>query len=167
MNGACLPDRQASQVKLNRTITDGNTKSNFKLIAARYHIVITRKNNALLSFLKIRAIVNGTDIYPLPSNKPVIIPLDENNPKIVVTDGYHFTKPLELVYHHIHTYYFKVVCAIDDFQLWAGIMLMGLLYLVGFLSGFFILKLFSFFPIVYFLFLYYINRHEFIQLRVT
>lgn len=97
----------------------------------------------------------------------MIIPIEENNPKIVITDGYHFTKPLELVYHHIHTYYFKVVCAIDDFQLWAGIMLMGILYLAGFFTGFFILKLLSFFPILYFLFLYYINRNEFIQLRVT
>lgn len=102
----------------------------------------------------------------MPTNKPIAIPTNKNS-KIVITDGYHFTEPLEVIFHHIHTYYFKVVCAIDDFQLWAGFSLLAITYLVGFFSGIFILKLISFFPILYFLFLYYINRKEFIQLRVT
>jgi hypothetical protein len=41
----------------------------------------------LLSFLKIKAVVNGKIIYPLPDSKPVVIPVQENNPRIVVTDG--------------------------------------------------------------------------------
>lgn len=131
---------------------------------ASYHIVITRKNQVLLSFLKIRVIVNGKEIYPLLNNKPVVITVQENHPKIVVTDGYHHTKPLELVYHHLHTYYFKVICAIGDVQLAAGLLMLALLYLLGFYSGIFLLKLISFFPIIYFLFLYYINRKEFIQI---
>lgn len=129
-----------------------------------YHIVITRKNQVLLSFLKIRVVVNGKEIYPLLSNRSVVITVQENHPKIVVADGFHHTKPLELVYHHLHTYYFKVVCAIGDVQLAAGFLMLALLYLVGFYSGIFALKLISFFPIVYFLFLYYINRKEFIQI---
>ena len=108
--------------------------------------------------------VNGKEIYPLPSSKPVVVTVKENNPKIVVTDGYHFSKPLEIVYHHLNTYYFKVICAIDDLQLLAGSLLLILFYLLGFLTGFFILKLISFLPILYFLFLYYINRKEFIQI---
>jgi len=97
----------------------------------------------------------------------VIISLDNNNPKVVVTDGYHFTKPLELVYHHLHTYYFKIVCAIDDTQLLAGCGVLVLFYLMGFVTGIFILKLLSLFPILYFLFLYYINRKEFIQIQAV
>lgn len=131
---------------------------------APYHIVITRKKQVLLSFLKIKAVVNGTEIYPLVNDKPIVIPVRENHPKIVVTDGFHHTKPLELVYHHMHTYYFKVVCAIGDVQLLAGIMMLVLLFLLGIYSGIFILKVISFFPIAYLLFLYYINRKEFIQI---
>lgn len=97
----------------------------------------------------------------------MIISVEKNNPKIVVTDGYHFTKPLELVYHHLHTYYFKIVCAIDDTQLLAGLCVLILFYLMGFATGFFILKLLSLFPILYFLFLYYINRKEFIQITAV
>lgn len=118
----------------------------------------------LLSFLKIRVVVNGKEIYPLPNSKPVVVTVKENNPKIVVTDGYHFSKPLEIVYHHLNTYYFKVICAIDDLQLLAGSLLLILFYLLSFITGFFILKLISFLPILYFLFLYYINRKEFIQI---
>jgi hypothetical protein len=97
----------------------------------------------------------------------VIIPIENNNPKIVVTDGYHITKPLELVFHHIHTYYFKVVCVIGDFQLGAGLALMAICGTIGIYTGFFFMKVFAFFPIFYFLFLYYINRKQFLQIRAT
>jgi hypothetical protein len=129
--------------------------------------VITRKKQILLSFLNIRVIINGTEIYPVKQGQRVIIPLESNNPKVVVTDGYHFTKPLELVYHHLHTYYFKIVCAIDDTQLLAGCCVLVLFYLMGFVTGIFFLKLVSLFPVLYFLFLYYINRKEFIQIQAV
>jgi hypothetical protein len=121
----------------------------------------------LLSFLNIRVIVNGVQIYPVKHGERIIISVDENNPKLVVTDGYHFTKPLELVFHHLHTYYFKIVCAIDDTQLIAGFGVLSLLYLIGFATGFFVIKLLSMFPILYFLFLYYINRKDFIQIQAV
>jgi len=117
-----------------------------------------------MSFLRIRAIINGKEIYPLPDSRPVVVTVEENNPRVVITDGFHFTKPMELVFHHLNTYYFKVVCAIDDMQLIAGSFLLIVLYLLGFFTGVFILKLLSFLPILYFLFLYYINRKDFIQI---
>jgi hypothetical protein len=94
----------------------------------------------------------------------VVVTVNQNNPKVVITDGYHFTEPMELVYHHLNTYYFKVVCVIGDLQLIAGFLLLAVLYLAGFFSGIFLLKIFSFLPIVYFLFYYYINRKDFIQI---
>jgi hypothetical protein len=129
--------------------------------------VITRKKQILLSFLNIRVVINGAEIYPVRQGQRIIIPVENNNPKVVVTDGYHFTKPLELVYHHLHTYYFKIVCAIDDTQLLAGFCVLALFYLMGFATGIFILKLLSLFPILYFLFLYYINRKEFIKIQAV
>ena len=137
------------------------------MIQDAYHIVVTRKKQILLSFLNIRIVVNGSQIYPVRHGQRVVISVNRNNPKIVVTDGYHFTKPLELVYHHLHTYYFKIVCAIDDTQLVAGFSILVVFYLLGFFTGFFALKLLSLFPILYFLFLYYINRKEFIQIQAV
>jgi hypothetical protein len=137
------------------------------VIQDAYHIVVTRKKQILLSFLNIRIIVNGSQIYPVRHGQRVVISVERNNPKVVVTDGYHFTQPLELVYHHLHTYYFKIVCAIDDTQLVAGFSILVVFYLLGFFTGFFALKLLSLFPILYFLFLYYINRKEFIQIQAV
>ena len=94
----------------------------------------------------------------------MVIEVEENHPKVVITDGFHITPPIELVYHHLNTYYFKVICVIGDVQLLAGAMLMAVLYLIGFYTGFFIIKLFSVAPILYFLFYYYINRRDFLQI---
>jgi hypothetical protein len=126
--------------------------------------VIQRKNEVLLSFLKIRAIVNGRDIYPLANTKPVVITVKENNPRVVVTDGYHFTKPLKLVYQDMPIYCFKVVCAINDRQLLLGAIVWTALYLSGFFTGLLLLKIFSFVPIIYLLFFFYLDREKFIRL---
>ena len=118
----------------------------------------------LLSFFKVRVIINNREIYPLLNDQPVIIPVDINYPKIVVTDGFHYTKPLELVYEEPSYYRFNVTCAINDMQLLGGAFFVALFYLLGFLTGIFILKLVSFMPILLFLFFYYINRKEFIRI---
>ncbi len=98
------------------------------------------------------------------NTKPVVIPVLENNPRIVITDGYHITKPLKLVYNDLHTYCFKVVCAVNDKQLYIGLGLLAVLYLSGFLTGLLVLKVFSFFPLIYLLMFYYLNRRDFFRL---
>jgi hypothetical protein len=125
---------------------------------------LQRKNQVLLSFLKIRAIVNGREIYSLQNSKPVVIPVTANNPKIVITDGYHITKPLKLVYKDLHTYCFNVSCAINDIQLLIGFFLLAGMYLGGMYTDMLILKVFSFFPLIYLLVFYYLNRKDFIKL---
>ncbi|MBL7743824.1 MAG: hypothetical protein JNN00_10160 [Chitinophagaceae bacterium] len=117
----------------------------------------------MLSFLHVRVIVNDRDIYPLPNDKPVVIEVKGDEAKLVVTDGFHFTRPLQLNFKEPSYYNFKIVAAINDLQLLGGSALLVILYLLGFLTGVFILKLLSFLPLLYFLFLYYINRREFIR----
>jgi hypothetical protein len=119
----------------------------------------------LLSFLKIRAIINGKEIYPLTDTKPVVIPIQENNSRIVITDGFHFTQPTKLVYKELHTYCFKVVCAISDRQLLAGFIVLAVLYISALNTGLLVFKVFSFLPVIYLVFFYYLNRREFILLK--
>lgn len=114
--------------------------------------------------MKIRVVVNNQDIYPLPDTRPVIIPVEKDYPEIVVTDGFHFTKPLELAFRQPSYFNFDVVCAIDDMQLLGASVLLVVFYLLGFLTGLFFLKLVSFAPVGWFLFYYYIRRRDFIRL---
>jgi hypothetical protein len=125
---------------------------------------LQRKNQALLSFLKVRAVVNGMQIYPLADTKPVVITVLENNPRIVITDGYHISKPLKLVYKEMDTYCFKVVCAVSDAQVYFSLGLLAVFYVTGYTTGLLPLKVFSFFPLIYLLMFYYLNRRDFFKL---
>ena len=111
--------------------------------------------------------VDGKEIYPLADSRPVVIRVDHNSPRLVITDGYHHTKPVELVYHHLHTYYFHVVCIIDDIQLVFGFVFILLFYLLALGTGFLFFKLICFFPLLYILYVYYINKKDFIQLKAV
>ena len=119
----------------------------------------------LLSILNVRVIVNNKEIYPLTNEDPVVIEVYDKHPRIVVTDGFHFTKPIDLNYKQPSYYHFKVVCSIDDMQLLGSIIVLTVFYLLGFFTGNLILKLLSFLPIFYLLFAYYIDRKSFIQIK--
>ena len=110
-------------------------------------------------------IVNNKEIYPLTNEDPVVIEVYDKHPRIVVTDGFHFTKPIDLNYTQPSYYHFKVVCSIDDVQLLGNIFVLIVFYLLGFFTGSFVLKLLSFLPIFYLLFAYYIDRKSFIQIK--
>ncbi len=120
----------------------------------------------MLSFLKLRVVVNNKQIYPLTGYEPVVIYLQQNDARILVTDGFHFSRTLRLHYPKKDTFFrLKVVCAIEDRELLAGSIFLVLAYLLGFYTDLLLLKLLSFAPIVYFLFSYYINRRDFIRIR--
>jgi hypothetical protein len=110
-------------------------------------------------------IVNNKEIYPLTNTEPVIIEVNDSHPRIVVTDGFHFTRPIDLTYKQPSYYHFKVVCSIDDMQLLGTAFVLIVFYLLGFFTGNIVLKLLSFLPILYLLFAYYIDRNSFIQIK--
>lgn len=118
----------------------------------------------MLRFLKLRLVVNGMHIYNLRKNNPVLITMPTNPSRIVVTDGFHITQAMELKYRQ-QTSYFNIVCAIDNDVLVGGLVFMLMFFAMGATSGVFVLQLFSMLPIIYILFLYYIRRKEFIQIR--
>ena len=114
-----------------------------------------------------RIVVNGNQIYQLDKEQSVVIPLENNRPQLVVTDGFHYTHSLEVACQRITTYYLKIVCALDDNLIAAGMVLMALFYIVGLVSGILLLQALSFLPIIYFLYYYYINREEFIKVKLV
>ena len=126
---------------------------------------MVQKNQLLLRFLRVRIVVNGTVIYSLVNNKPIEVSIPTNPSKIVVTDGFHITKPIEISCTHRKTNFFQIVCGIDNDQLIIGAIICLLVYTMGATSGMWLLQLIAFSPIFYFLFLYYIKKKEFIQIK--
>lgn len=118
----------------------------------------------LLRFLKLRLVVNGMHIYTLRKNNPVCITMPTNPARIVVTDGFHITQPMELKYRQ-QISYFHIVCAVDNDVLIGGLIFMLMFFSMGATAGVLVLQVFSMLPVVYILFLYYIRRREFIQIR--
>ena len=127
--------------------------------------MVLQKNQLLLRFLKLRVVVNGHYIYALAKDRPIVIDMPTNPARLVVTDGFHITDPVELRYSSGNGQLFKIVCAIEDEQLLVGLVLMAALYIVGATSDFALLQLLSMTPVLYFIFLYYIRRRAFIQIR--
>lgn len=134
------------------------------IIAELYQIVLQRQNQVLLSFLKVRAVVNGREIYPLANNRPVVVKVTQNNPRIVITDGYHISKPAKISFTDADICCFKVECAINDTQFYAVFAVMAIAYLLGMFTGFILLKAIAFLPIAYLLAFYYMNRKDFFRL---
>lgn len=131
---------------------------------ARYYIIIALKKQVLLRLLNTRVIINNKEIYPLSGTKPVVIPVEKDHPSIVVTDGFHITRPLELVYDRPGYFNFEVTCMVDDLALLGGALLLAIFYLLGLFTGFLLLKLLSFLPVIFLLFFYYIKRKNFLKI---
>jgi hypothetical protein len=113
----------------------------------------------------VQIVVDNKDIYPLLNDQPVIIEVHDNNTKIVISDGFHFTKSIELNYSQPGFYHFRIVSPVNDLQLLGGAFVMIFFYLMGFLTGLLFIKLISFIPILLLICIYYLNRRSFIQLR--
>jgi hypothetical protein len=103
-------------------------------------------------------------IYYLETNKPVVIPVESPRSNLVLTDGFHHSKPVDVIHRKITTAHYKVVCAIDDNQLTAGLVLQVLFFFAGLTSGNLLLQMLSFTPVLYFLYLYYLNRRTFLKI---
>ena len=119
----------------------------------------------MLSFLKLRVVVNNREIYPLLNTEPVVIAVEKDCPRIVITDGFHFTRPVELVFKEPSYFNFSVVCAIDDLHLYTAFSFLIIFYLLGLFTGALAFKVLSFVPIAWLLAHYYFNRKEFIRIK--
>ncbi len=118
----------------------------------------------MLQFLKLRLVVNGMHIYHLRKNKPILVTMPTNPSRIVVTDGFHITRPLELRYRQ-QVAHFDIACAVNNDVLVGGAIFMLMFFAMGATSGVFVLQLFSLLPVIMLLFVYYIKRQAFIQIR--
>lgn len=104
-------------------------------------------------------------IYPLKKGKPVVVNVPTNPARLVVSDGFHITAPVQVSYTPQRVTYFTIACVVENDVLVGGAVIMLLLFFMGLSSGYVILWLMSITPALYLLFLYYVKRREFIRIR--
>lgn len=95
----------------------------------------------------------------------MLVELDDEHPKIVLTDGFHYSAPLQLNFDGPGYFSFEVVTPVSDWRLFKGGVVLSFLYLWAILSGFLLLKIASFIPIIVLLIYYYLNRKNFLKLK--
>ena len=104
-------------------------------------------------------------IYPLKKGQPVVVTVPTNPARLVVTDGFHITAPVQINYAPQRIRYFTIVCIVENDVLIGGAVFMLLLFFMGLTSGIVLLWLLSISPVLYLLFLYYVKRREFIRIK--
>ena len=85
--------------------------------------------------------------------------------QIVVTDGFHYTAPYEVVCTRQGFQQISIGCLIEDEQLLAGLVLLILFYAASLTSGLLALKIMSFLPTLVFVYLFYIRRNSFLKIK--
>lgn len=104
-------------------------------------------------------------IYSLQKGQPIVVTMPTNPSRIVVTDGYHITGPVQITYSPQRKHYFTIACVVENDVLVGGVISMTLVFFMGLSSGLLFLQLLSVTPILCLLFFYYIKRKKFIQIR--
>ena len=129
-------------------------------------MIVTRKNQLLLNLLDLRVIVNDSYIYHLKPGDPLLLNISTaQQVTMVFTNGFHITPRLHIPCSSGKINRLFVGCLLEDEMLLAGFLLTALLFIIGAFSGLFLAQLLSFGPIVYGLYLFYIQRKTFLQVR--
>ena len=117
--------------------------------------------------LKVRVIVNETDIYELPEGVPLTLPCVTPITSVVIGNGFHFSRALVVTAQEEGAYVYTVDCIIDDINL----VFMTIMTFVFF--GFYIwtglkgLLIAANIPPLYFVYAMYFMRKSFILIKAV
>jgi hypothetical protein len=103
-------------------------------------------------------------IVELNHQQPVVVPATQEITSVVISNGYHLSRELELRFEHNKTYLYQVTCTIDDARLVTGILLSLLLFGLYILIGLIGLIIAANLPILYMLGVFYLDKRNFIQI---
>lgn len=123
-----------------------------------------RKRRFIMRLLPVRVVVNDRDIYPLKEKQPVAITVSSNPVKIMVTNGFHYSKPVLLNTYMQDKYALQADCLLDDLRLGYGFFLMLLLFGMYWITSMRIFQIAANLPILYMLYLVYFRKKDFLFL---
>jgi hypothetical protein len=115
----------------------------------------------------VRAIVNATEIYELPELIPVIIPCTKPVTAVIIGNGFHFSRLLEVKNVPNSHFFYQVECLIDDIRLGYLLFLTLLFFGMYILTDMRLFMIIANIPTLYFLFVFYFLRKSLILITVV
>ena len=109
--------------------------------------------------------MNDHDIYEFREKRPVIISCAGNAMKLVVTNGFHYSRVVT-VKCKPGFHFYEVESFIDNIQLLTGLVMTFLFFGIYIFSGAILFMIFANVPLLMMLFIFYIRRKDFIQVHV-
>lgn len=118
-----------------------------------------------MRLLPVRVVVNDRDIYPLKEKQPATITVRTNPVKIVITNGFHASKPLLLNTYVQHKYALQADCLLDNIRLGYGFFLVFLLFGMYWITSMRVFQIAANLPVLYMLYLVYFRRKDFLFIQ--
>lgn len=112
-----------------------------------------------------RVVLNGTTLYQLEPGKTLVIPLERNDARLVITDGFHISRPAKLHFTDADMAFFHVGCSLPDRVLVAGALVSVLFFALGGVTAQLVFKVFGALPPVYAILSFFLDRQGFIRLE--
>lgn len=127
--------------------------------------MIVRKKRLLLRLLPLRMVVNGSDIYSLREKQPLIISTRHCPAQLVVSNGFHFSPPVQLDTLQQDKYALEVDCQIDDIRILSTVFVTILLFGFYWITGMRGMQVAANIPLLYLLWLFYFRRKQMLVIR--
>lgn len=127
--------------------------------------MVVRKKHLVLRLLPLRAVVNGTDIYPLREKEPVIITSGRHPTTLMVSNGFHYSPTVQLDTYANDKLALEVDCEIDNFRIGSAVFITFMLFAFYLVTGMRGLQIAANIPLLYLLWYFYFNRKKMIVIR--
>ncbi|MGC4103498.1 hypothetical protein [Ferruginibacter sp.] len=116
--------------------------------------------------LKLYVVVNDTHLYQLKEQEPLLIEENTLPVKIVVKNGFHFSKPLFIRKAATDTVFIDIGCEADNGRLWGGLLFSFFLFFIFFVTGFYIILLLANLPLLFLVYKFFFKPNEFITAEI-
>lgn len=111
-------------------------------------------------------VVNDKNIYELVEQQPLIIENQKLPVKILAKNGFHFSKPLTITKDNSNIVLLGVGCKADNGRFWGGIILSLWLFMIFFITKFYIALILANLPLLYLMYHFFWKPKEFITIEI-
>lgn len=115
--------------------------------------------------LKLYVVIDDTRIYELKEGFPLLVECHQLPVKIIVKNGFHFSKPFHISKPYASPLYLDIGCEADNGRLWGAVLLSVLLFVLFMGTGLHIFLIIANAPLLFIIYKFYIRPKEFFTIE--